>query len=200
MKKMLMALCLLFNSITASLHDLKAPILTISKLYVEVVSVKNSQVKLKFMLNGCLDRLGPVSYKFSRKNWRTTLFVSAVNLHVKGSETVRCFSPNYKVITLEAPFFVNKWSLKVETLGEVKPSLKGFLRTGRMAIGGETTGVELVTENDEVYELIIPAHLKRSLRSFSSRNVIVTGEFTTLEGIERPARKAFHVKTLELAE
>lgn len=91
--------------------------------------------------------------------------------------------------------------IKQEKKGEQEiQEFLGLLQTGIMAIGGETTGTILITDQGE-YDLIFEnAHLeehKKKLQELKGKKIKVTGKVLTIEGIERPRRMAIKVISWE---
>src|SRR5262245_7883141 len=78
---------------------------------------------------------------------------------------------------------------------EGKPLFTGIVRTGMMAIGGETTGTILETKDGNI-ELefgkdVDPA----TISALAGKNVTVQGTLTTKHGVERSDRKVLHVES-----
>jgi hypothetical protein len=93
--------------------------------------------------------------------------------------------------------FDGKWiSLSVSS---ISASFEGVLATGVAAIGGETTGVTLKTEKNDVFELDLgkDENLKKLAQQLSGRKVIVTGEYKPQSGVEVKQRRIIVVKTLK---
>ena len=78
--------------------------------------------------------------------------------------------------------------------------VRGTLRTGIMAIGGESTGTT-VTARGATWELDLRGtpELPRRAESLSGRRVVVTGSLEVRPGVERRQRWILTVKTLEAA-
>ena len=78
--------------------------------------------------------------------------------------------------------------------------VRGTLRTGIMAIGGETTGTT-VTARGATWELDLRGKPEWQARaeSLSGRRVVVTGSLEVRPGVERRQRWIVTVKTLEAA-
>jgi len=78
--------------------------------------------------------------------------------------------------------------------------VRGTLRTGIMAIGGETTGTT-VTARGATWELDLRGKPEWTARaeSLSGRRVVVTGSLEVRPGVERRQRWIVTVKTLEAA-
>ena len=76
---------------------------------------------------------------------------------------------------------------------------RGTLRTGVVAIGGETTGVVLITATGS-YELDLPRNVEwgRQLTFLDGKPVVVTGRLTIGKGIERRQRRIVRVQSLLL--
>lgn len=76
--------------------------------------------------------------------------------------------------------------------------VRGTLRTGIMAVGGETTGTT-VTARGATWELDLrgkPELLARA-EALAGRRVVVTGSLEVRPGVERRRRHILTVKTLE---
>ena len=75
---------------------------------------------------------------------------------------------------------------------------RGQLKYPIIAVGGETTGVALVTPGQN-YELALSRAARRSgfLVSLNGRTVIATGRLTTRKGRWRPRRHILYVEHLE---
>jgi hypothetical protein len=80
-------------------------------------------------------------------------------------------------------------------------TFQGTLKTGIMAIGGETTGVVLKTEIGEQYELDFGKNdeLAGLAAKLNGKTVVVTGEDTIRAGEEVKERHIIQVATLEEA-
>jgi hypothetical protein len=78
--------------------------------------------------------------------------------------------------------------------------VRGTLRTGIMAIGGETTGTT-VTARGATWELDLRGNPEWAARAeaLSGRRVVVTGSLEARPGVERRQRWILTVKTLEAA-
>lgn len=78
--------------------------------------------------------------------------------------------------------------------------VRGTLRTGIMAIGGETTGTT-ITSSGATWELDLRGNPDWAARaeSLSGRRVVVTGRLEVRPGVERRQRWIVTVKTLEAA-
>ena|SRR6266404_8563682 len=81
-------------------------------------------------------------------------------------------------------------------------SYRGILKTGIVAIGGETTGVTLTTKNEGVFELDLGKNqeLQRRAEELNGKNVVVVGDYKPREGVEVKLRRIILVKTLQLAK
>ncbi len=82
----------------------------------------------------------------------------------------------------------------------IEVAVRGTLRTGIMAIGGESTGTT-VTARGVTWELDLRARPEWGSRaeSLNGRRVIVTGTLEVRPGVERRQRSIVTVKTLEPA-
>ncbi len=65
------------------------------------------------------------------------------------------------------------------------------------AIGGETTGIAIVTEGDKVYELILPVRLRIKADTLINQYVEVIGRYKVLSGVETEERHAIEVMKLQ---
>jgi hypothetical protein len=90
--------------------------------------------------------------------------------------------------------------LQAATNAEEKVELKGRLRTGVVAIGGETTGT-IVETKDGPFELDISMNkeLADKIAKLDGKQVVVTGILEIRKGEEIRERKIVVVKTLELS-
>mgnify|MGYP001556864974 CR=1 FL=1 len=71
----------------------------------------------------------------------------------------------------------------------------GTLCTGRVAIGGETTGVTLKTAQG-VFELSLSGELARQAQGRDGRQVDVIGTLTVIAGVEVKERRIVAVESL----
>jgi hypothetical protein len=80
-------------------------------------------------------------------------------------------------------------------------SYQGILKTGIVAIGGETTGVTLATDNDGVFELDFgrSERLQRLSEKLNGKKVTVMGDYKPRPGVEVKERRIILVKTLVAA-
>lgn len=78
--------------------------------------------------------------------------------------------------------------------------IKGRLRTGVTAIGGETTGVT-ITASNLTFELYFGenAQLLKAAEALNNQTAIVTGRLEGRRGIERPLRQIVTVESLAAA-
>ena len=85
----------------------------------------------------------------------------------------------------------------------IQPPLKsyrGLLKTGVVAIGGETTRVTLTTKTNGVFELDLKsAELKKTGEGLNGKQVVVVGEYKPRPGVEIKERRIIEVKTLSAA-
>lgn len=65
-----------------------------------VCVVDGTRVKLSFTLPGCVDKLGPVQYTFTRHGKHGRLYVAAQAVEVEDSMIVKCFAPNVQSIEI----------------------------------------------------------------------------------------------------
>jgi hypothetical protein len=84
--------------------------------------------------------------------------------------------------------------------GPKKVEIKGILRTGIVAIGGETTGTIIRTKDDK-YELDFgkDKKLKKKAEKLDGKAVVVTGTLVVRKGVEVKERKIIIVTKLEAA-
>jgi hypothetical protein len=75
-------------------------------------------------------------------------------------------------------------------------SIEGVIETGIAAIGGETTGVILHTDDSKTIEVDLNGH--RTDDDLNGARVKLTGEWKQRRGVEIPRRKVFVVKELEV--
>jgi hypothetical protein len=82
-----------------------------------------------------------------------------------------------------------------------KVEMKGMLKTGIVAIGGETTGVVVETK-DGAYELDLgkDKDLKEKADKLNGKAVVVAGELTIRKGVEVKERKIIVVSSLKAGE
>ena len=79
---------------------------------------------------------------------------------------------------------------------------EGTLKTGIMAIGGETTGVILETGEGSPYELDFGRNeeLRKLAEKLNGKKVVVQGGYKPRPGVEVSERRIIEVKSLEKAE
>lgn len=67
-------------------------------------------LKLALTLNGCLDKLGPVTstVQYNERTTKYDVFVTATQIHNKGSLTARCVAANVKSVTVVVPMGLDK--------------------------------------------------------------------------------------------
>lgn len=79
-------------------------------------------------------------------------------------------------------------------------SYEGTLKTGIMAIGGESTGTILTTSAEGVYELDLKnPKLKAQAEALNGKKVIVEGIYKPRPGVEIKERRIIDVKSLSAA-
>ena len=91
--------------------------------------------------------------------------------------------------------------LSTEGAGDaIDVTVRGTLRTGVMAVGGESTGTT-ITAKGATWELDLRAapELARRADFLSGRRVVVTGSLEARRGVARRQRWIVTVKTLEAA-
>jgi hypothetical protein len=79
---------------------------------------------------------------------------------------------------------------------------KGELRAGVLAIGAESTGFLLKTDENR-FELSPKASdekVQKQMTEMSGKRVAVTGQLTVRKGVERPVRKIIVVESVRAAE
>lgn len=83
----------------------------------------------------------------------------------------------------------------------IKVEVKGKLKTGIVAIGGETTGTT-ITANGATWELDFGKNeaLAKEADLLSGKVVVVTGTLTVKQGVERGPRNIVIVATLRAAK
>ena len=78
---------------------------------------------------------------------------------------------------------------------------QGILRTGVIAIGGETTGYKLdLYDQSQSYELILSEDLKGKIQHLDGMSIEAEGFLTFLTGPERGPRPAIVVNELRILE
>jgi len=83
--------------------------------------------------------------------------------------------------------------------GALVKTYTGILKTGIMAIGGETTGTTLKTKEGAVYELELGEKFSKLGDELSGKNVMVTGSLQTRAGVEVKERTIIVVTGLKAA-
>jgi hypothetical protein len=82
----------------------------------------------------------------------------------------------------------------------IKVEIKGKVRTGILAVGGETTGVN-ITAKDGGLELEATGDLLKALEKLDGKEAIVTGTLTMKKGVEIPGmRLIVKVATVKAAD
>ena len=87
--------------------------------------------------------------------------------------------------------------------GELEPVVStGEIANEVAAIGGETTGIELQTANNENYELVLPLLLKKQMQQANLKGLQyrVEGDLLQVEGVETGDRPTIIVNSLTLLE
>jgi len=77
--------------------------------------------------------------------------------------------------------------------------LRGTIKTGVVAVGGETTGIILQTK-DGVYELVVPKSLLALVNKLNGKEAIVTGMPVIRQGVELGQRRLLFVVTIVAAD
>ena len=179
-------------------------VLEIKSIYKEVCRKhcrleEFKKLKLRFTLYGCVDDLGPVSYKLKYRpsTHDYFLYLNALNIHRRGSETIRCFLPKTALSEITVNSEVNEHNLVISFLKQARniktiKKFSGIIHFGIIAIGSETTGVEIETE-DGTFDLIIPKKLEKEARSYDGKQIIIKGSKTILYGPERGPRNAINL-------
>jgi hypothetical protein len=80
----------------------------------------------------------------------------------------------------------------------VKVEARGKLQTGIMAIGGETTGIQIRTDAG-AFELEIDAKQQGEAKKLAGKTVIVTGSLIIKPGVTRGPRTIIKVATIKEA-
>lgn len=62
--------------------------------------VNGTKIELAINLGGCVDLVGPVSYKISQQKDETQVFVAATRMATKASMVVKCAKPATSPLTL----------------------------------------------------------------------------------------------------
>jgi len=75
-------------------------------------------MELEFVLDGCLDELGPVFFKVKKVEDRYIVFMNALNIHMRQSDNVTCFVPAKVKKSFELPNEVNSENLYFSFLEE----------------------------------------------------------------------------------
>ena len=76
-------------------------------------------------------------------------------------------------------------------------TLSGTLRTGVMAIGGETTGVTLTTKDGATWELQLKKGHGAKAEKWDGQRVVVRGYAREREGVEIPVRRIVEVRSIK---
>ena len=78
---------------------------------------------------------------------------------------------------------------------------QGYLRTGVLAIGGETTGFELdILSQTQTYELILSSEMKTKIEHLNGMIIEVEGKLKFPPGTVRQPRPAIVVDELRILE
>jgi hypothetical protein len=80
----------------------------------------------------------------------------------------------------------------------IKVEMKGTIKTGIVAIGGETTGTT-ITVKDVTWELDLGGNkeLAAAADKLNGKPALVTGTFTKVKGVERGERNVVKVTNLK---
>ena len=91
---------------------------------------------------------------------------------------------------------------KTEKKSAPAKTFTGTLKTGVMAIGGETTGITLTTADNGIYELDLGAdkELKKKAEGLNGKKVTVVGEYKPRPGVEKKERRIIATTSLRAAE
>jgi hypothetical protein len=85
----------------------------------------------------------------------------------------------------------------------IKVEIKGKVKTGIVAVGGETTGAAITTK-DGALELEATGDLLKALEKLDGKDAVVTGTLTMKKGVEIPGMrlivKVVSVKAAEAKE
>jgi len=106
------------------------------------------------------------------------------------------------------PHEATRWIVDVEQIkkqnqdekkGEISVEFPGKLRTGIMAMGGETTGTVIENEDGIKFELDLSraTNLKESADKFDKQPVTATGKIRLIKGVNDRPRYIICVKKLE---
>ena len=80
-----------------------------------------------------------------------------------------------------------------------KVELRGTIKTGIFAFGGETTGTIIETK-DGTYELAVSKELRKDVDNLDKKLAVVTGTIAIRKGIEVKERKIVTVETVKSAD
>ncbi len=80
-----------------------------------------------------------------------------------------------------------------------KVELKGIIKTGIVAIGGETTGNNIETKEGN-YELAVSKELRADVDKLNKKEAVVTGPLVIRKGIEVKERRIVTVETIKAAD
>ena len=78
--------------------------------------------------------------------------------------------------------------------------IQGKLAAGLMAIGSETTGFEIQTEKEGVFELVLKTKDKLKLKDLDKVYIEIEGNFIYLPRTEKKVRKAVIVERISVLE
>lgn len=81
-----------------------------------------------------------------------------------------------------------------------KVTVQGPISAGMVAIGGETTGFVIKSQEETSYELILKLSDQEKLQKLTGQWFEIAGEFILIKSVEIPARKAIIVDTLSVLE
>src|SRR5205823_7350789 len=79
-----------------------------------------------------------------------------------------------------------------------KVELRGTIKTGIVAIGGETTGT-IIDTKDGAYELAVPKELRKEVDDLNKKTAIVTGVLNTKKGLAIKLRKIVTIESVKAA-
>ena len=77
-----------------------------------------------------------------------------------------------------------------------KVELKGVIKTGINAIGGETTGT-IIDTKDGAYELEVPKDLRKDVDALNKKQAVVTGTLEEKKGLAVRKRRIVTVETVK---
>lgn len=79
-------------------------------------------------------------------------------------------------------------------------TIQGSITAGMVAVGGETTGVEIRTHEGVSYELIVKVEDDEKLQNLSGQQFEVKGEIIIIKSVELQERRVIIVNSLHVLE